>query len=73
MSETLTLRVGGMTCGGCENAVTRTLMKLKGVASANASHASASVGVDYDPASVTPDAIRAAIRSLGYEVNADLM
>jgi copper chaperone len=46
MSETLKLQVSGMTCGGCENAVTRTLLKLRGVASAKASHASASVRVD---------------------------
>jgi copper chaperone CopZ len=70
MSIALTLRVTGMTCEGCENAVKRTLTKLPGVKSVVASHAQQSVRVDYESASVTPDAIRAAIRELGYDVQA---
>jgi copper chaperone CopZ len=68
MSETLDLRVAGMTCGGCENAVTRALMKLGGVESARASHAHESVLVEYRREAVTPEAIRSAIRALGYDV-----
>ncbi len=68
MSETLNLRVTGMTCGGCENAVTRTLMKLGGVTAVKASHAGQSVRVDFAPESVTPEAIRSAIEALGYDV-----
>ena len=68
MSETLTLRVTGMTCGGCENAVTRTVMKLAGVQSVRASHTTESVRVEYTPEFVTPEAIRSAIQALGYGV-----
>jgi copper chaperone CopZ len=68
MPETLTLRVAGMTCGGCENAVTRTLLKLPGVESVKASYSGGSVRIDYKPGSVTIGAIRSAIESLGYEV-----
>jgi copper chaperone len=68
MSDTLNLRVTGMTCGGCENAVTRTLMKLGGVESVSASHTAQSVRVDYRSESVTPAAIRSAIETLGYHV-----
>jgi copper chaperone CopZ len=68
MSETLILRVTGMTCGGCENAVQRTLMKLGGIESVSASHVRQSVRVDYKRDSVTPEAIRAAIQTLGYDV-----
>jgi len=68
MPETLTLRVTGMTCGGCENAVKRTLLKLPGVESVSASHSEGSVRIDYQPGSVTIGAISSAIESLGYEV-----
>jgi copper chaperone CopZ len=68
MSNLLDLRVSGMTCGGCENAVTRTLMKLAGVESVVASHVAQSVRVAYKPESVTPAAIRSAIETLGYHV-----
>jgi copper chaperone CopZ len=69
MAETLQLRVTGMTCGGCENAVQRTLMRLSGVESVAASHARDSVGVIYDPARVTLAAIKAAIEALGYKAH----
>jgi len=39
MSEVLQLAVNGMTCGGCENAVKRTLMQTNGVEEVTASHA----------------------------------
>ncbi len=38
MTETLQLSVSGMTCGGCENAVKRTLLQTAGVESVTASH-----------------------------------
>ncbi len=68
MRETLSLRVAGMTCGGCENAVKRTLLKLPGVESVSASHSEGSVRIDYKPGSVAIGAIRSAIESLGYDV-----
>ena len=67
-NDTLTLRVTGMTCGGCEHAVKRTLLKLPGVESVSASHSGQSVRVDYKAGSVTIGAISSAIESLGYEV-----
>jgi copper chaperone CopZ len=66
--ETVTLRVTGMTCGGCENAVKRTLMKLPGVETVSASHAAQSVRVEYTNDLATLGAIRSAIEALGYHV-----
>jgi copper chaperone len=66
MARTLDLKVTGMTCGHCESAVKRTLMKLDGVESVNASHAENRVVASYDPARVAPEAMRSAIESLGY-------
>jgi copper chaperone CopZ len=65
---TLTLRVTGMTCGGCENAVKRAVGKLPGVASVEASHLEQRVVVSYDAAQSTPEAIAAKINGLGYRV-----
>jgi copper chaperone CopZ len=65
---TLTLRVTGMTCGGCENAVKRAVAKLPGVAEVNASHQQQQVTVDFDEAQTTADSIKGRITALGYQV-----
>jgi copper chaperone CopZ len=59
-----------MTCGGCENAVTRAVGMLPGVSGVTASHREAQVVVTYDPAALTPADITAKIGRLGYEVGA---
>jgi copper chaperone len=66
MSETVKMTVTGMTCGGCENAVKRTLMKLDGVETVSASHSENAVTAVYDSSRVTPDAMKRAIEALGY-------
>jgi copper chaperone CopZ len=68
--ETVTLRVTGMTCGGCENAVKRALERLEGVSEVTASHVEEKVGVSFDSAMVTPDQITARIAAIGYTVAA---
>jgi copper chaperone CopZ len=70
MAETLKLRVHGMTCGGCENAVKFTLMQLRGIETVVASHGEKSVDVRYDSGEVTADRIKQAIEELGYQVAA---
>jgi copper chaperone len=66
--ETVTLRVTGMTCGGCENAVKRALTRLEGVGDVTASHVEEKVAVTFDPAKVTTGQVRAKIAALGYTV-----
>jgi copper ion binding protein len=66
--ETVTLRVTGMTCGGCENAVKRALGRLEGVTAVEASHAQQSVSVTFDPGKATLDAIKERIGAAGYRV-----
>lgn len=68
MSDTLRLKVTGMTCGGCENAVKRAVSRLEGVESVSASHAHQIVDVVYNPGSVDRAKITAAIDALGYQV-----
>jgi copper chaperone CopZ len=66
--DTITLRVTGMTCGGCENAVKRALGRLDGVVDVAASHAQQSVTVTFDPGASTLDAIKERIAAAGYHV-----
>jgi copper chaperone len=68
MVENLTLSVSGMTCGGCENAVKRTLLKLDGVHDVTASHRDRVVTVRYETDKVGPATIHGRIESLGYKV-----
>ena len=68
MTETLQLHVTGMSCGGCENAVTRALRQLDGVDDVTASHVTALVGVTYDTEKVTPSRLKEKIEALGYVV-----
>ena len=68
MSETLQMTVTGMTCGGCENAVTRSLQRITGVEEVTASHDASMVAVTFDAAKVTPSLIKETIEALGYDV-----
>jgi copper chaperone CopZ len=66
--ETLSLSIRGMSCGNCARGVERTLSGTAGVSKATVDLAAASATVEYDAAKVTPDALAAAVRKLGYEV-----
>lgn len=64
--RTVTLRVEGMTCGGCVIGVRKVLTKLDGVSRAEVSYENQLAVVTYDPAKVTVERMIAAIRTLGY-------
>ena len=66
--ETTTLKIRGMTCGGCVASVQRVLGELDGVARADVSLAEARATVEYEPARVKPADLEAAIEDAGYEV-----
>ena len=68
MPTTTTLKIGGMTCGGCVAAVQRVLGALDGVGRAEVSLEKNEATVEYEPARVTPDDLKAAIEDAGYEV-----
>lgn len=69
MAEQLILGVGGMTCGGCENAITRALSNLEGVSQVTASHRDSRVTLVYDPSLVNRDAIVKRIEAAGYQMS----
>ena len=68
MATVMTLPVQGMSCGGCEGAVTRAVGAMPGVSAVTASHKDAQVVVTYDPALVQPADITQKIGKLGYAV-----
>lgn len=65
--KTVTLRVEGMTCGGCVLGVRKVLTKLDGVSKAEVSYEDQRAVVTYDPAKVTVEQMIAAIKTLGYK------
>ncbi len=56
-----------MTCGGCENAVKRTLQLVEGIEGVTASYKANLVGVEFDAVKVTPHQIEEKIEPLWYK------
>lgn len=67
--ETMTIKVGGMTCGGCVASVTRVLTALEGVAEARVSLEQGEAVVSIDPAKVDRARLVAAIEDAGFEAS----
>jgi copper chaperone len=59
--------VDGMSCQGCVRGVTGALSKVTGVKSVEVSLEKAGATVEFDPASVQPAAIVAAIEAAGFD------
>ncbi len=68
-----TFSISGMTCSACAARVERGVGAMAGVAAANVNFALGRLTVEYDEAAVSPEAIVAKIRDLGYDVALDRM
>jgi copper chaperone len=66
--ETVTLKVNGMSCGGCVASVTRVLRALPGVGEVAVVLEPGTATVTYDPQSMGLPAIKRAVEDAGYEV-----
>jgi copper chaperone CopZ len=62
VSQTFT--VEGMTCSGCEQAISAAVARVEGVSGCTASHAAGTVTVTYDAAQADGQAIAQAINAL---------
>jgi copper chaperone len=62
------LKVEGMTCGGCVKSIQNALNEQNGINDATADLDSAIVKVEFDPAVIEENAIRAAIEAAGFDV-----
>lgn len=65
--ETVTIKVSGMTCGGCVASVTRVVQAVAGVESADVSLEKGEAVVSYDGARASPAALKAAIVAAGFD------
>ena len=65
--ETTTIKVDGMSCGGCVKSVTNVLAALPGVARAEVSLEEKSARVEYETGRVTRDDMKRAIVDAGFE------
>lgn len=61
-----TLKINGMTCTSCANAVEKNVSKLDGVNSAAVNFATEKLSVKFDETKVTIDDIKAAVKDAGY-------
>lgn len=66
--QTATLKISGMTCGGCVRSVTSVLNALDGVVKADVSLEKNCAVVDYDAAKLNVDQLKHAVVEAGYEV-----
>ena len=65
--ETVQLKIEGMTCSGCVNAVSRTLGAIQGVSKVEVSLADSRATVTYDPARAGVADFKRAVERAGYE------
>ena len=67
-SETVELKVDGMTCAGCSGKVDSALGKLQGVKEQKVCHESKNAVVTFDPNKTTLDKVMATIAKTGFKV-----
>lgn len=67
--QTLTLNIGGMTCGGCVKSVTRILENVEGVTKAEVSLDTHLAVVDFDPAKTNAEIIIDSIEDGGFDAS----
>ena len=65
----MTFDVKGMTCAACSAHVEKSVRKLEGVSDVSVSLLTNSMEVQFDPDTVTPDAICKAVASGGYSAS----
>jgi copper chaperone len=67
--ETRTLKIEGMTCGGCVRSVSNVLKALPGVADAQVSLENREARVTFDPAMVDMSRLKGAVEDAGYRAS----
>ncbi len=68
--KTETVKVTGMTCGGCTSKVTNALKAVVGVGEANVSLSAGEATVQYDERLTSPEKLKSAVKGAGYGVDA---
>ena len=68
--ETMTLKVGGMTCQGCVRSVKNVLEAVPGVSQVDVSLERGEAQVRYDPGLASAQRLAQAVQAAGYEAHA---
>jgi copper chaperone len=68
--ETMTLKVGGMTCQGCVRSVKNVLEAVPGVSQVDVSLERGEALVRYDPGLASAERLAQAVQAAGYEARA---
>lgn len=68
--KTETLKVAGMTCGGCVGNVTQALKAVAGVGRVDVSLSAGEATVQYDERLTSPEQLKFAVKGAGYGVDA---
>ena len=67
--ETTTIKVDGMSCGGCVKSVTGVLTALDGVAKAEVSLEQKQAVVEFDSGKLTREQLKTVIEDAGFEAS----
>lgn len=69
---TKTLKVDGMTCTACANAVERSLAKLEGVEKVNVNFATEKLTITFDKEQITQEEIFQKVEKIGYQLKEEV-
>ena len=67
--QTQSLKVTGMTCGGCTSKVTHALNAITGVDDVKVSLSAGEATVQYDERLTSPEQLKSAVKGAGYGVD----
>ena len=67
-TQTITLNIEGMTCGGCVKSVTNSLNQVAGVQSVDVSLDHNSATISFDDSQAQQSALKEAIEDAGFDV-----
>ncbi|MDR1525350.1 MAG: heavy-metal-associated domain-containing protein, partial [Tannerella sp.] len=68
MTEKKNYPVLNMGCAGCAGHVEKALRRQRGVLSAAVNYAAAVAVIEYNPAEVSPEVLKNAVREAGYDL-----
>ncbi len=67
-TQTLTLKINGMTCSNCENFLNNLLVGTKGVLSAKADHHSGDLIIEFEPDKIAKEEIMKIVNETHFTV-----
>ncbi|NLM51758.1 MAG: heavy-metal-associated domain-containing protein [Firmicutes bacterium] len=71
MPENITLTIGGMSCEHCQRRIEKALQNLAGVEDVQVNLEAKTAQVQFDPAIINVEKIKAAVIDSGYEVEGE--